>query len=523
MNSKADKRTNEVTNQKIAIVFPSGALKISESERLERISALSECGLNLKLFEPESVSTDGYSAGETLERAILFSQALTLRQFPVLWAGKGGFGSTTLLATLENLLPPVLPDKTFFGYSDASFIGFILSLKYQNFTYIMGGNAFEPDLLNRFDSQGKRDLRLTLELLKGGIPNPIQLDTSYAYSPFQNSKEISGIVTPLNLSLAESASCLQGLRLPKGRILFIEDVNEDLFRVLRKVDSLSNSGFLANTEAIVLGEFINCPKSNKSETAPAELANLIGQRTGLPVFVFPHFGHANRRLPLVNGSRVEFHPNGSGNWTATLGFERIKWLKTGPFQTGRMVPAQRTNNQGHKKVHFFGIGGTGMTAVAGLAKKAGFEVTGSDGPIYPPMSHVLEDLQITPFKKYSAQNIVDANPDLIVLANAISRIDSALNRNAEFEYLIQNHIPTMSFPGFLREFFLKDSLNIVVAGTHGKTTTTSAVCHSLRELKFDPSFLIGGAPKNFDQGFFLGKSNLFVLCIFEPKTESILP
>jgi UDP-N-acetylmuramate: L-alanyl-gamma-D-glutamyl-meso-diaminopimelate ligase len=500
----------------MGVVFPSGRPKNSRSEINAQLEKFRSEGFSPHLFEPELDSRDGFSAGTDMERAVLLAQALTLRKFPVLWVARGGYGSTAILPLLQDMLPPILPDKTLIGYSDASFIGNFLSTQFPNFTYVMAGHAFESGLFDSSNQIGA-DHSVTLSIARGITPELMTFETTFSAIPDPNRRrntEISGTIAPINLSLAESLACLKSFHIPRGRILFLEDITEDVFRILRKIDSLVNSGFLVNTEAIVLGDFSDCPDANGVNAKPESFANLIAARTGIPTFVLPIFGHGDRRLPLVAGSRVEIKMQSNDVWSVSLRFEKVR--DRGPNRRFAQIHESETQPSSDQdprrtRVHFLGIGGTGMAAVAGIAKRAGYQVTGSDGPIYPPMSTVLEELEIQPYQGYLAENLTQANPDLIVLANAVSRVSGQLGSNAEFEALLQSHIPTMSFPGFLKSRFLSDSTNIVVAGTHGKTTTTSAISHALRELGQDPSFLIGGAPKNFAHGFHLGKKGVFIL------------
>lgn len=157
------------------------------------------------------------------------------------------------------------------------------------------------------------------------------------------------------------------------------------------------------------------------------------------------------------------------------------------------------------KLYFIGIGGTGMASVAGLAQQAGFEVEGSDNPLYPPMSTMLESLKIKVSSPYSEDNLKGKNPDLFIVGNALSR------GHPELELALASGTPYTSFPGFMGQAILNKRENIVVAGTHGKTTTTSLMTHSLMALGVDPGYLIGGIPKGFSSGFSLGKHPLFVI------------
>lgn len=157
------------------------------------------------------------------------------------------------------------------------------------------------------------------------------------------------------------------------------------------------------------------------------------------------------------------------------------------------------------KVYFMGIAGTGMAAVAGLLKEMGYTVTGSDQGVYPPMSTLLSDLEIPVFTPYAPSNLQKVNPDLVVVANALSR------GQPELEEMIAKNIDYTSFPEVLGELVLKTRHPIVISGTHGKTTTTSLLASVLDFLGEDPGFFIGGIPLNFSQGFRLGKGKCFVL------------
>lgn len=157
------------------------------------------------------------------------------------------------------------------------------------------------------------------------------------------------------------------------------------------------------------------------------------------------------------------------------------------------------------KVYFLGIGGTGMAAVAGLMQEAGFKVTGSDAGVYPPMSDMLAELGITVRSPYKASNLAEENPDVVVVANVLSR------GNEELESAITRDLPYTSFPKLLGDIILAKRTSIVVAGTHGKTTTTSLAAHVLEQLGANPGFIIGGIARNFKRSFRLGQGQMFVI------------
>jgi UDP-N-acetylmuramate: L-alanyl-gamma-D-glutamyl-meso-diaminopimelate ligase len=157
-----------------------------------------------------------------------------------------------------------------------------------------------------------------------------------------------------------------------------------------------------------------------------------------------------------------------------------------------------------RKIHVMGIAGTAMGSLAGMLKDAGYAVTGSDKAVYPPMSDYLAGLGIPVMQGFVAKNL-DHKPDLVVVGNVI---------RAEYEEaqaLLGSDIPYMSFPQVLGELFLRDSHSVVVAGTHGKTTTTSIAAHLLDQGGLAPGFLIGGIAKNFDRTARAGRGTHFVV------------
>src|SRR4051812_8343277 len=157
------------------------------------------------------------------------------------------------------------------------------------------------------------------------------------------------------------------------------------------------------------------------------------------------------------------------------------------------------------RVYLLGIAGTGMGSFAGLLRKAGHEVSGSDENVYPPMSDKLRDWGIRYFTPYSAENLKKDQVDLAVVGNVI-RAD-----NVEAKKVRREGIPHLSFPETLSELFLAKRHPVVVAGTHGKTTTTSILAQVLMHAGRDPSLLVGGVPLNFNEGFRLGSGEHFVI------------
>jgi UDP-N-acetylmuramate: L-alanyl-gamma-D-glutamyl-meso-diaminopimelate ligase len=157
-----------------------------------------------------------------------------------------------------------------------------------------------------------------------------------------------------------------------------------------------------------------------------------------------------------------------------------------------------------KHIHLIGICGTAMASLAGMLKHRGFRVTGSDAAAYPPMSDFLRELEIPVAQPFDAKNL-DPRPDLVVVGNAMSR------GNVELEHVLDQRIPFCSLPQLLHDEFLRGKEVLVVAGTHGKTTTTSMLAWIFDSAGLQPSFLIGGIAENFGSSFHLGQGKHFVL------------
>jgi UDP-N-acetylmuramate: L-alanyl-gamma-D-glutamyl-meso-diaminopimelate ligase len=155
-------------------------------------------------------------------------------------------------------------------------------------------------------------------------------------------------------------------------------------------------------------------------------------------------------------------------------------------------------------VHILGIAGTFMGGIAAIAKAAGFRVTGSDHNVYPPMSTQLDALGIDYVQGYGADQL-DGKPDVVVVGNALSRGSPVI------ETMLDRGLPYTSGPQWLAEQVLRDRHVLAVAGTHGKTTTSSMLAWILEHAGFEPGFLIGGVPTNFDATARLGRSPYFVI------------
>jgi UDP-N-acetylmuramate: L-alanyl-gamma-D-glutamyl-meso-diaminopimelate ligase len=157
-----------------------------------------------------------------------------------------------------------------------------------------------------------------------------------------------------------------------------------------------------------------------------------------------------------------------------------------------------------RTIHLIGICGTAMASLAGMLKARGLEVCGSDSAAYPPMSTFLESLGITVMQPFSEQNLIPS-PDLVVVGNAISR------GNPELEYLLDQRLPFVSMPEVIHQEFIRDHNSLVVAGTHGKTTTTSMAAWIFEYAGRNPSFLVGGIAENFGSSFAVTGGREFII------------
>jgi UDP-N-acetylmuramate: L-alanyl-gamma-D-glutamyl-meso-diaminopimelate ligase len=158
-----------------------------------------------------------------------------------------------------------------------------------------------------------------------------------------------------------------------------------------------------------------------------------------------------------------------------------------------------------RRIHLVGVGGTGMGSFAGLLKAAGYEVTGSDQNVYPPMSDMLVRWGVETMTPYAAANLDRAKPDLVVIGNVIRR------ENPEATAVRERALPQMSFPAAMGSLILEGRHSVVVAGTHGKTTTSALLSHVLVTAGTDPTFLVGGVTLNAESNFRFGKGPFVVV------------
>ena len=172
------------------------------------------------------------------------------------------------------------------------------------------------------------------------------------------------------------------------------------------------------------------------------------------------------------------------------------------------------------KIHILGACGTFMGGVAILARRAGHEVTGADQHTYPPMSTLLESEGIVLHEGYTEEPMHDA-PDLVIIGNALSRGNPAV------EYVLNQRLNYTSGPRWLGENYLRDRKVIAVAGTHGKTTTSSMVAWILECAGLNPGFLIGGVPLDFNvsarqgSGYFVVEADEYDTAFFDKRSKFV--
>ncbi|MFW2367555.1 MAG: UDP-N-acetylmuramate:L-alanyl-gamma-D-glutamyl-meso-diaminopimelate ligase, partial [Desulforhopalus sp.] len=154
-------------------------------------------------------------------------------------------------------------------------------------------------------------------------------------------------------------------------------------------------------------------------------------------------------------------------------------------------------------IHLMGICGSGMAALAGMLQQSGYRITGSDNHVYPPMSDFLAQLGIPICNGYGPDNLKPI-PDLVIVGNVITR------KNPEAIGLGEMGLPYLSFPQALSHFFIKSRTSLVIAGTHGKTTTCSLLAAALHSAELDPTFMIGGIVQEFGTNFRLGNGDYFI-------------
>ncbi len=162
------------------------------------------------------------------------------------------------------------------------------------------------------------------------------------------------------------------------------------------------------------------------------------------------------------------------------------------------------DKQSIQTIHLVAACGTGMGTLACILKEMGYEVTGSDKDVYPPMSDFLAEKKVRLFPGFDPQNLA-YGPDLVIIGNAVTR------ENPEARAVLDQKIPFLSMPQAVNQFIAFDKQIILVTGTHGKTTTASIMAHLLETAGLEPSFLVGGILRNFNSSFQIGSGDYMVI------------
>jgi len=177
--------------------------------------------------------------------------------------------------------------------------------------------------------------------------------------------------------------------------------------------------------------------------------------------------------------------------------------------------------QNKPSIHILGVCGTFMGGIAAIARQAGYRVTGCDANVYPPMSTQLEEQGIALIEGFGVEQL-DLKPDVFVIGNVVSR------GNALMEEILNRGLPYISGPQWLAQNILQDKWVLGVAGTHGKTTTTSMLAWILEHAGMNPGFLIGGVPQNFgvsarltDMPFFVIEADEYDTAFFDKRSKFV--
>src|SRR5216110_1708373 len=168
-----------------------------------------------------------------------------------------------------------------------------------------------------------------------------------------------------------------------------------------------------------------------------------------------------------------------------------------------MRAAHASLNDSHMHYHLIGSCGTAMASLAGMLQARGHQVTGSDENVYPPISTMLESIGIQLMKGYDASHV--GSPDCVVVGNAIPR------GNPEVEETLNRRLVYRSLPEVLKDEFIRGRRSLVIAGTHGKTTTTSLAAWVVDQAGLNPSFMVGGVVQNFGVSFRVTDSDYFII------------
>ncbi len=455
---------------RVALVAPASPFDRTEFEA--GAVELRRLGLD-PVFDDSVFERRGFLAGAADVRAGALMRAWTQPDIDAIIAVRGGYGSVETLPLLDR--DRILASRTaFVGYSDFTSIHVHLACgiglaslhgpmvegrlargvsAYDAATFLRGLGT-EP--LGELTAPG-------LEVIKPGeATGPLYGGTL--------TQLLASLSTPFEFSPSS------------GHVLFLDEVGERPYRLHRMLTQLRLSGRLASASALVFGQWPRCDEPGGAVTARSVIAD---SRLGLS-----RAGAV--RLSLGPYDRTAHQPAARRPRACRRAWcAGARHRGSGGGMTGELV-------------HFIGIGGTAMATLAAMLKTRGYRVQGSDHGVYPPMSEFLAHETIRVFDAYHPDHITD-DISLVVVGNAISR------GNVELETVLDRKIRYRSMPEMIRESFLWGARSIVIAGTHGKTTTTSMVGWLLTAGGLDPSVLIGGIAANFDASYRLGAGRDFVI------------
>ena len=475
----------------VDIVAPASA---STKEGLEEaIGFVERWGLHPR-WPADIFGPDELCANSDQKRFEHLKKALQAKDSQILWSLRGGWGSARLMPMLTTL-KSTTPTKIFIGYSD-------MTTLHMFFNDAWKWPTLHSSMLYELSTEeGRQQESTELRKLLFGFTSSLEYKNLKPLNKLARQEKI--IHAPIvggNLTVLQSSLGTPWQVLPKGKILALEDVNEEAYRVDRMLFQLEQAGFFKDVCAIIFGSFTGGKEKNSSLLWKV-IKNRFAKEASVPILKDLPFGHAPQRrpLPLLTTAQLQLGPSCALHVQVPISSESYSHNKV-PLWAEESPPPLKKG----ASVHFMGICGTAMASLAGLFLEQGFRVTGSDQNVYPPMSTQLENLGISIMEGYKASNL-DHNPDLVIVGNVISKDFE------EAQALLKSKIPYTSLPKALGKFIIADRHSVVISGTHGKTTTTAMMSWVAEVQGRRPGFLIGGIPHNFEKSFRPPQGNWFVI------------
>ncbi len=473
----------------IAVIAPASSAKF---ERLDAgISALRNLGYNAIESRHLRGHVFHYFSGSVEERLGDFHAAFADPAIAAIICSRGGYGSNYLLEGLDLELIKQNP-KPLFAYSDLSVVqSWLLDrVGLVSFHGPMAAADFYRD-----DGVHHPSFNAAID---GGMASLGAAEGLRTLRP----GSVTGTLYGGCLSMIVSSLGTPFAAETEGKLLFLEDVNVKPYQIDRMLRQMILAGKLERVKGIIFGEMKDCGLPNGERGQLEEVLLRVLERFDGPIGFGLRSGHVSRSivtLPFGIEARLELKDGG-------------RWIRSqsGIFRAGgRELSAMQAAINKRRHIHLIGICGTAMASLAGMLQLKGHRVTGSDMAAYPPMSDFLRELGITIAEPFSAKNL-DPAPDLVIVGNALSR------GNPEVEYILDERIPFTSLARIIHDEFVAGHESLVVAGTHGKTTTTSMLAWiyevaARRDAQLAPSFLIGGIAENFGSSFQLRQGRPFII------------